>query len=180
MKSAARTKAAAELYENALGLSYPLDSVLVTTGSRPGVYGTYRTLVGEGEGVSYGVPSWNNNYYTHMMGAEPLVVECGPADAFLPTRERLEPLVRRARLLALNSPLNPTGTAFSAESLGAICDLVLEESGRSYKLSWEDGQVVAAESPSPADSALVPACVVRFYGRPQHRTFREDSPAAAD
>jgi tetratricopeptide (TPR) repeat protein len=31
-------------------------------------------------------------------------------------------------------------------------DLVLEESGRSYKLSWEDGQVVAAESPSPADS----------------------------
>jgi AraC-like DNA-binding protein len=28
--------------------------------------------------------------------------------------------------------------------------------------------------PSPADSALVPACVVRFYGRPQHSTFRED------
>ena len=117
-------------YENALGLSYPLDSVLVTTGSRPGVYGTYRTLVGEGEGVIYGVPSWNNNYYTHMMGAEPLLVECGAADAFLPTRERLEPLVRRARLLALNSPLNPTGTAFSAESLGAICDLVLEENAR--------------------------------------------------
>jgi aspartate aminotransferase len=117
-------------YENALGLSYPLESVLVTTGSRPGVYGTYRTLVGEGEGVIYGVPSWNNNYYTHMMGAEPLLLECGSADAFLPTRERLEPLVRRARLLALNSPLNPTGTAFSAESLGAICDLVLEENAR--------------------------------------------------
>ena len=32
-------------------------------------------------------------------------------------------------------------------------DLVLEESGRRYKLSWEDGQVVAAESSSPADSA---------------------------
>jgi aspartate aminotransferase len=117
-------------YENALGLSYPLESVLVTTGSRPGVYGTYRTLVGEGEGVIYGVPSWNNNYYTHMMGAEPLLLECGSADAFLPTRERLEPLVRRARLLALNSPLNPTGTAFSSESLGAICDLVLDENAR--------------------------------------------------
>jgi aspartate aminotransferase len=117
-------------YESALGLSYPMESVLVTTGSRPGVYGTYRTLVGEGEGVIYGVPSWNNNYYTHMMSAEALQVECGSADAFLPTRERLEPLVRRARLLALNSPLNPTGTAFSAESLGAICDLVLEENAR--------------------------------------------------
>jgi aspartate aminotransferase len=38
--------------------------------------------------------------------------------------------MRGARLLALNSPLNPTGTAFTAESLGAICDLVLEENAR--------------------------------------------------
>jgi AraC-like DNA-binding protein len=28
--------------------------------------------------------------------------------------------------------------------------------------------------PSAAISALVPGCVVRVYGRPQHRTFRED------
>ncbi len=31
--------------------------------------------------------------------------------------------------------------------------------------------------PPAADMALVPGCVVRAYGRPQHRTFREDSPA---
>jgi aspartate aminotransferase len=117
-------------YEHGLGLSYPVESVLITTGSRPGVYGTYRTLVGPGERVIYGVPSWNNNYYVHMVGAEGVPVECGAAESFLPTRERLEPLVRGARLLALNSPLNPTGTAFTAESLGAICDLVLEENAR--------------------------------------------------
>ena len=29
--------------------------------------------------------------------------------------------------------------------------------------------------PDPAAHAIVPACVVRFYGRPQHRTFREDT-----
>jgi AraC-like DNA-binding protein len=29
--------------------------------------------------------------------------------------------------------------------------------------------------PPVARRAQVPACVVRFYGRPQHRTFREDS-----
>jgi transcriptional regulator GlxA family with amidase domain len=28
--------------------------------------------------------------------------------------------------------------------------------------------------PPAADRALVPACVLRAYGRPQHRTFRED------
>jgi AraC-like DNA-binding protein len=30
-----------------------------------------------------------------------------------------------------------------------------------------------------AAHAVVPSCVVRAYGRPQHRTFREDSTAAA-
>jgi AraC-like DNA-binding protein len=29
--------------------------------------------------------------------------------------------------------------------------------------------------PPAADYALVPACVLRVYGRPQHRTFREDA-----
>jgi aspartate aminotransferase len=38
--------------------------------------------------------------------------------------------VRGARLLALNSPLNPAGTSFTAEQLGGICDLVLEENAR--------------------------------------------------
>jgi AraC-like DNA-binding protein len=33
-----------------------------------------------------------------------------------------------------------------------------------------------AAHPSPADLALIPGCVVRAYGRPQHRTFREDGP----
>ena len=39
-------------------------------------------------------------------------------------------VIRDARLLALNSPLNPTGTVFDADQLAAICDLVLEENAR--------------------------------------------------
>ena len=34
-----------------------------------------------------------------------------------------------------------------------------------------------AAHPPAAERALVPACVVRAYGRPQRRTFREDSGA---
>jgi AraC-like DNA-binding protein len=34
--------------------------------------------------------------------------------------------------------------------------------------------------PPASFQARVPACVVRFYGRPQRRTFREDSGSAAD
>ena len=123
-------EAVQRFHERELGLSYPLDGILITSGSRPGVYGAYRTLVGEGERVVYGAPSWNNDYYCHMVGAVAVPVECGAAESFLPTRAQLEPHVRGARMIALNSPLNPCGTAFTAESLGAICDLVLEENAR--------------------------------------------------
>jgi AraC-like DNA-binding protein len=35
-----------------------------------------------------------------------------------------------------------------------------------------------AKYPPAADRALIPACVLRAHGRPQHRTFREDNGAA--
>jgi AraC-like DNA-binding protein len=37
-----------------------------------------------------------------------------------------------------------------------------------------------AAFPPATRLALVPSCVVRVFGRPQRRTFREDSEAAAD
>jgi aspartate aminotransferase len=117
-------------YERSLGLRYPVESVLITTGSRPGVYGTYCTLVDPGDRVVYPAPSWNNNYYCHMVGAVADPVATAPEEAFMPSPEALAPHLRGARMLSLNSPLNPCGTVFTAESLGAICDLVLEENAR--------------------------------------------------
>jgi len=123
-------QAVSSFYARELGLSYPADQVLVTSGSRPGIYATYRTLLDPGDRVVYPVPSWNNNHYTHLAAAEGVTVTCHPEDDFLPTRALLEPVVRGARLIALCSPLNPAGTAFSAEALSGICDLVLEENAR--------------------------------------------------
>jgi AraC-like DNA-binding protein len=34
-----------------------------------------------------------------------------------------------------------------------------------------------AQFPPASANAIVPGCIVRAYGRPQHRTFREDSAA---
>ncbi len=116
--------------ERSLGLRYPVECTLVTSGSRPGVYGTYATLVDPGDVVVYGAPSWNNNYYCHMVGAKGIAIPCSAEDAFMPTPEAIAPHLRGARMLALNSPLNPCGTCFTAESLGAICDLVLAENAR--------------------------------------------------
>jgi aspartate aminotransferase len=123
-------EAVCRFYERSLGLRYQPTSVVVTSGSRPGIYGTFRTIVDPGDRVVFAVPSWNNNHYCHLTGAVAVPVATSSKDAFLPTRELLEPIVRGARLISLNSPLNPTGTAFTPETLAGICDLVLEENAR--------------------------------------------------
>ena len=117
-------------YTKHLGLDYPLASILIAGGGRPLIYGCYRAVVDPGDRVVFPVPSWNNNHYVHMLGAVGVPVVCGPETNFLPTREQLAPVVKGARLIALCSPLNPTGTLFGAEQLAGICDLVLEENAR--------------------------------------------------
>lgn len=123
-------KAVGDFYRQWLGLDYPVESILVTGGSRPGIYSVYTAIVDPGDTVVYPVPSWNNNHYVYLSGAVGVPIVCRAEDAFLPTRAALEPHIRGARLLSLNSPLNPSGTAFTAEALGEICDLVLEENAR--------------------------------------------------
>jgi aspartate aminotransferase len=118
------------LYGRELGFTPALASVVVTAGSRPGIYATYRALVDPGDRVVYPAPSWNNNHYVHLVAAEGVPVGCDVASRFMPTRASLERAVRGARLLALCSPQNPTGTAFTADELRGICELVVEENER--------------------------------------------------
>ena len=123
-------QAVSEFYKRWLGLEYAPSRVLITGGSRPGIYGTFRTLIDPGDRVVYPVPSWNNNHYVHLTDSIGVPVPCGSEEAFLPTPDLLEGHLRGARMLALNSPLNPAGTAFDADTLAAICDLVLAENRR--------------------------------------------------
>ncbi len=123
-------EAVRRFYARELGLEYPVSSIVVTGGSRPAIDATYRTLVDPGDRVIYSVPSWNNNHYVHLTGGVGVPIRCGPAERFLPRPEDVAPLLAGARLLALNSPLNPTGTAFTADALERICDLVLDENAR--------------------------------------------------
>ena len=120
-------QAVARFYERELGLRYPVDSVLIAGGARPLLYGIYRTLLDPGERVVYPVPSWNNNHYVHLSGAVGVPILCKLENAFLPTRDDIAAALPSARLVCINSPLNPTGTAFDRDTLAAICAAILEE-----------------------------------------------------
>ncbi len=120
-------KAVVAFTQECLGLTYPENDILVAGGSRPLIYATYLALVDPGDKVVYPTPSWNNNHYCHLSGATPVEVKTRPENNFMPTAADVKPHLKGATMLALCSPLNPTGTMFSKKDLEEICDLVLEE-----------------------------------------------------
>jgi len=111
-------------------LNYSIAEILVASGGRPLIYSLYRAICDKEDKVIYAVPSWNNNHYTHFVGAEHVVVEARAENNFMPVADDIRPHLKGATLLALCSPQNPTGTTFTKEHLEAICDMVLEENNR--------------------------------------------------
>lgn len=123
-------RAVADFYRHALALDYPQDAILVAGGARPLIYALYRAVLDPGDTVVYPIPSWNNNHYCHLAGARGVAVEAGAETGFQPTADALAPHLAGARLLALNSPLNPAGTGIRHDELAAIARLVVEENRR--------------------------------------------------
>ena len=113
--------------KNRWNLDYSPNDILITAGSRPLIYAVYKTIVDEGDKVVYPTPSWNNNHYAYLTSANAIEVKTKPETNFLPTADDLRPHLDGAVLLALCSPLNPTGTMFTREQLSEICELVIAE-----------------------------------------------------
>jgi AraC-like DNA-binding protein len=70
-------------------------------------------------------------------------------------------------------------------SVAEICFSVGLQSVGSFTTSFKrmfgaSPTAYRAQFPPASQFALVPACVLRAYGRPQHRTFREDNGSRPD
>jgi aspartate aminotransferase len=49
---------------------FDINEILIASGGRPLIYTLFKTIVNQGDKVIYAVPSWNNNHYSNMNGAE--------------------------------------------------------------------------------------------------------------
>jgi aspartate aminotransferase len=123
-------EAVRDFWRGHLDLDVPLESVVIAGGSRPVIYAAYRALVEPGETVVYPVPSWNNNHYCHLVGARGVPIETEPEHGFLPTAASLQPFLKTARMIALNTPLNPAGTVLSPDEVRRISEAVAAENVR--------------------------------------------------
>jgi len=122
--------AVAAFIKSNMGLDYSPDDYLITGGARPLIYALYQTVIDKDDKVLFPVPSWNNNHYTHLSHGKQVFVETKPENNFMPTLAELKPHLSEISLLALCSPLNPTGTIFGKQQLKEITDAVVEENER--------------------------------------------------
>jgi aspartate aminotransferase len=123
-------EALVELTRDDLGLEYPAGCFLVAGGARPLLYSAYMTLVDPGDTVVYPVPSWNNHHYVQMAGAHGVPLPVRAEKNFHPDADEIRPHLRTARMIALNTPLNPTGTCISRDALTGLCQEVVAENRR--------------------------------------------------
>lgn len=106
---------------------FDINEILIASGGRPLIYTVFKTLVNEGDKVIYAVPSWNNNHYTNMNGAEHCMIEATPENNFMPKASDIAKHIKGAALVCLCTPQNPTGTTLQKEELKKICELIVEE-----------------------------------------------------
>ena len=114
----------AEKVRQSNGFAVGADDLVVTTGGTGAVAAAMTALVGPGDGVlvpELGWPSWE--MMTALVGARALPYRLLPESGFEPDLDHLETLARDARVLAVNSPANPTGAVFPRETVERLLEL---------------------------------------------------------
>ncbi|MCB9663107.1 MAG: aminotransferase class I/II-fold pyridoxal phosphate-dependent enzyme [Alphaproteobacteria bacterium] len=123
-------QAVTALYKRTLDVEIPEEAVIVGSGARPPLYAAFAAIVAEGDTVVYPVPSWNVNHYCYLTRARGIPIVTKPEQGFMLTAEDVAPHLRTARLVALNSPQNPSGTVVTEAQLTRLCDAILAENTR--------------------------------------------------
>jgi aspartate aminotransferase len=101
------------------------DRVIVTPGAKPIMFFTILALCEEGDEVLYpdpGFPMYES--ITAFAGATPVPIPLRARNSFRIDPEELESLIsKRTRLLVLNTPHNPCGSALTAGDCAAIAEI---------------------------------------------------------
>ncbi|MEV6266949.1 pyridoxal phosphate-dependent aminotransferase [Kribbella sp. NPDC051936] len=120
--------AVADFLGRANRLTTTPDRVLITPGAKPIMFFTILALCEEGDEVLYpdpGFPMYAS--ITSFAGAKPVPVPLREENGFVIDPDELRSLVTdRTKLLILNSPHNPCGSASTPEQLQAIAEIAIE------------------------------------------------------
>ncbi len=108
------------------GLDYTPAEILCSNGAKQSVAQAVLVLCRPGDEVVIPAPYWvSYPEMARLAGAEPVVVETGPASGYRMRPEDLEAaLTERTRVVMMNSPSNPTGAVYSRAELEALAEVL--------------------------------------------------------
>jgi len=121
-------KAIAAKFQRDSGIDYKPEEIIVSTGGKQVIFNAMLATVQAGDEVIIPTPCWVS-YPDIVALAEgtPVFVPCSQNHGFKLRAEDLEAAITpKTKWFFLNSPSNPTGAAYSAEELRAICDVLLQ------------------------------------------------------
>ncbi|MBT1167085.1 pyridoxal phosphate-dependent aminotransferase [Bifidobacterium simiarum] len=166
-------EAIAEKTKRDSGYEVSPQQVVVTNGGKQAVYESFQILIDPGDEVIVPAPFWTS--YTEMIklaGGVPVEVLSGADQNFTPTVAQLEAArTDRTRAIIINSPSNPTGAVWPADTIKAIGEWALEHdlwviSDEIYEhLNYDDAKTtyIGAAVPELRDRLLVLNGVAKTY-----------------
>ncbi len=114
-------------FERENGLTYARDEIHVSGGGKSIIFNALMATVNPGDEVIIVAPYWVS--YPDMVrifGGVPVIVDCPLDSDFKITPAQLEAAITpKTKWLIMNSPSNPTGSAYSEAELRGLCDVLL-------------------------------------------------------
>jgi len=120
-------KAVAAKFKRDSGIDYKPEEIIISTGGKQVIFNAMLATVNPGDEVIIPSPCWvSYPDIVTLAEGKPVIVPCGQNNGFKLRAEDLEAAITpKTRWLMINNPCNPTGAAYSAEELRAICDVLL-------------------------------------------------------
>lgn len=117
-----------EKFDRDNGLSYQRNQVVVSCGAKHSFYNLAQVLWDAGDEILIPAPYWVS--YPDMVvlaNATPVILNTDSASGFKITAAQLQKAITpKTRALVLNSPSNPTGSAYTWEELQALAEVALK------------------------------------------------------
>lgn len=107
-------------------LSYERNEIIVSAGGKHSIFNLLSAWLNPGDEVVIPAPYWvSYPDMTKLVGATPVIVKAGIDQRFKITPGQLrEALTEKTRLMFINSPSNPAGTAYTADELKALAEVL--------------------------------------------------------
>ena len=121
-------KVICEKLEEDNNLDYTMDQIVVSNGAKHSLYNVLAAICNEGDEVIVPNPYWvSYPELVKLADATPVFVDCPEENEFKYSIDKLKSAVNeKTKAIILNSPNNPTGTAYKREDLEEIAKIAVE------------------------------------------------------